>query len=177
MLTTEITLFAAVVVLFMLGWALSKYLHDKYWMFKQQTMGLIPKLTFIAQLIITAVLYLAIIYMVFRDDRKGKLTIILRFLILFATNIILFALIYFILYLFNNQEYGKADENVVVASTLQGRYIQMVYLSIVTFFTVGYSNIIPFGVMSRIVNIIQILTAYIISAYLYSRAALLFNIN
>jgi len=164
-------------MLFVAGWALSLYFHKKYWMYRQKTMGLGPKIIYILQLIIMAGLYGMIINQIFQDESKDKLTIVLRFIILFVSNILLFGLVYFILYIFNNQEYGKTDENVVIASSLNGRYVQMAYLSLVTFFTVGYSNIIPFGIASRITSIIQIMTAYLVSAFLYSRSSILFDIK
>lgn len=177
MLHTELSLLTAIVAVFAAGWAFSLYLHDMYWMYRQESMGPIPKTIFIIIALIIAALYVSIVYQVFRDKSDDKATIVSRFIILFICNIIFFGLIYFILYLFNNQEYGKADENVVIASSLQGRYIQMIYLSMVTFFTVGYSNVVPFGIASRVVSIVQIMTAYIISAYLYSRSSILFDIK
>ena len=132
----EIFLFGLIVMIFLTGLGLSVYLHEKYWMFKQSTMGIIPKSIYIVGLVCIGIIYATIIYHIFMTDVSSKKDIILRFLVLFASNVIFFAVLYFIIYLFNNQEYGKTDENIVIASTLQGRYIQMMYFSLLTFFTV-----------------------------------------
>lgn len=130
---------------------------------------------YITLIVLAAVLFIALVYTIFKKNTLNREEIILRMIQMFVASSILFAMIYFMLYISGKHEFGRADQDVKLADTLYGKYFQTIYLSVITFFTVGFSDLMPFSVSSRIVNFIQILLADMICIFLYSRSKYVFG--
>jgi hypothetical protein len=68
--------------------------------------------------------------------------------------ILLFSLIYYLIYLYDNNTFSihKKDENI--------SFMDFLYFSLVTQTTVGYGGIIPTKNITRMINLVQLLTIY-----------------
>jgi len=172
---TEDYLFGGIVLVYLLGFLLSYYLHHHYWERRHAKMTPVVRCIYITLIVLAAVLFIALVYTIFKKNTLNREEIILRMIQMFVASSILFAMIYFMLYISGKHEFGRADQDVKLADTLYGKYFQTIYLSVITFFTVGFSDLMPFSVSSRIVNFIQILLADMICIFLYSRSKYVFG--
>lgn len=173
--TVEDLLFAGVVSFYLLGFALSYYLHYRYLKNRHKKMSKLVKSIYFTLIIGAGALFAALVYHVFKKNSLERGEIVLRMIQMFVASSLFFSMVYFMLYISGQQEFGKSNQDVKLADTLYGKYFQTIYLSVITFFTVGFSDLMPFSVFSRVVNFIQIVLADMICIYLYSRSKYVFT--
>lgn len=98
---------------------------------------------------------------------KNKKTLSTWIIQMFIDNLLAFSLLYFALSLLYPDQFletGKDNDE----RSLLDRIISMIYFSASTFFTIGFGDVIALKNLSRIFNVIQIMTAYIVQTYLYA---------
>ena len=173
-MSVENYLFIGLIIVYIIGFILSYILHHLYWKKRNSDMGHIARSVYIILACIAGMFFFSLLYTIFKQNTISRYEIIIRMIQMFLANTILFSMIYFILYISGKHEFGRSDHDSTTAQTLYGKYFQMIYLSVITFFTVGFSDLMPFGLASRIANTMQIVLADVIAMFLYSRSKYVF---
>ena len=168
-------LFMGLIIVYVIGFVLSYYLHKLYWRKRHSDMGPISRSVYVGLTTVAGIIFFVLLYTVFKTNTISRYEVIIRMIQMFLANAIFFSMVYFILYISGKHEFGRSDHDTKTAQTLYGKYFQMIYLSVITFFTVGFSDLMPFGLASRIANTMQIVLADIIAMFLYSRSKYVFK--
>jgi hypothetical protein len=174
-MSPEDYLFGGVMLVYLVGFVLSYFLHQHYWKRRHAKMSPFVRGIYITLIVIAGILFAGLVYVVFKNNTLDTEEIILRMIQMFIASSVFFSMIYFLLYISGKHEFGRADQDIKLAQTLYGKYFQMIYLSVITFFTVGFSDLMPFSLSSRLVNFIQIVMADMICIFLYSRSKYVFG--
>jgi len=155
--------------IFMAGIFYTIYL-DKYYTKDDKDIPLHHKVVFLIFAATLLVIYLGQFYYITTQTVYGSVKkdkFIDWILQMFVGNLLAFALIYFALSLLVPNQFYDVEGKINTGSLLT-RYIEMLYFSVSTFFTIGFGDIVALQNTSRIINMIQILTAYVVQTYLYA---------
>ena len=87
-------------------------------------------------------------------------------IVMFLGNILAFGLTDFALYLVYPDQFLDTYK-IKMKESLLDKLIGMIYFSSSTFFTIGFGDVVALKKTSRILNMIQIVTAYIVQTYIY----------
>ena len=98
---------------------------------------------------------------------KGYMDVILFATVtarLFLSNILSFTMYYYYMYLEDHKHFTGIIED--------SAYLNFLYYSISTFFTVGFGDIAPVDTAARMVSVLQIVTAFTLTSYVLGKIIL-----
>jgi hypothetical protein len=97
-------------------------------------------------------------------EKKLNISIIIE---LFLIVNLLFAHIYFLLYLINRNNYSGIDN--IKYYTYTHEYIYFFYFSNSVYFTIGFGDIYPITILPRMMSVLQMICAYIFTIYYFTK--------